>query len=1031
MPLKKDIVQIPLGGKVDESVNEKVLQPGSMVAASNCHYTRRGQVEKSKGNTYIATTIDSSGDRIGMHTFLASDVGLLVAGDVMDSAAKSKLGEHGQLLSLNDQEDKWYKRGEWMPIRQSKQPLNYSDEFIWSVETTIHSGYVYLAAVILDPPTASPREYHIKISVIEQSTGHVLLENYKLTTGKTSPRFVNVGTKVHLYVAKTEPIGSVDSSIYLYVLDPTTPTTVPAPILCINDAPASGYIPLFDAAYYLDSTYGHCSALFSNGTSGTVALIRTARDESGTLRRTTTDTGRAPDGHLTAQRCYDYNTSNYYMVVAHGEGANVRCQVFDDALAVHTASYAPFAGTTPEMLAVCEDPADSYHLGAANSAYRIYVQVSTAYTGPGTGSNFRRILTERRTFAAGALVGSSDQQLLHWRLATRPFTKDGLARVWCTFDTGLSDAQPRAALFHWSKADPTDASCVPETDCYWGLDTFERPQNPADITPPPTFPYPPVGNVTVVGSVYYWGSYEAVRVLSVGVAPITSKQIVLNKIDWNGSHYKAAKSGRLMILPGGRMNAYDGGCHDYGFAHAPEITGIVDGGAGSMAAGTYSFLAIYEWVDGVGQLHRSAPSNIVTFVSAGTRQADIGIKPIMAGDYKKNITDMDVQIVIYRNTQTDLTLFHRLKSILNEVPAAGEVVTTDGQGDAGVSGQPLIYTHGGILAAGTPPPTQILHRHRDRIFAVDEEDPTRIVYTKPIESSLAPEWSGTLVHRMPEDIVALSTLQNDLVAFAENSVYVVRGGGIDIFGTNGYYLEELRIPSVGAQGHSAVLNTNIGLLWYGGDTINLMTLNSMTDLGHQIKDSVSGLLIRRIEESADEKLIRVLYSGGMLIYNYEFNRWSVLSYHASTNDMARDYAGDLYFWYTLTAPLLKEANVYTYGPGPTDITYSMETPWVKLGNLTGYQRIFWIQILGEWASSHDLNVQVYIDYQTSVYETITASKASVERPYEILITPAVKRCQAIKLKISDSSPSGKSAILTGVEIVAGFLGPRLRNKNGV
>lgn len=1038
MPIQKDVIKIPLGGKLDESINPQVLSSGSMVVADNVRYKKHGNVEKFNGNELVSMSIDSSGDRIDAHSLLANEDCLIVGGSVEDSAGKSMLDEHYQCLARGEVDDVWYKRGGWSPIRQSKRHLNYSDESIFSVETVINAGYIYSAVVYLEPVTATPRNYKIRLTIIEAASGNVMLDGYELPSGKTAPRLVAVdSTHTHLFVTQDDAQGPVSSTLLLYVLNPTTPTIVPAPITAVADGAATGYIPQYDADYNDDPLYGPGSVVAHNNTNASNGLKRMFFQANGTLRRSATDTGRAPDGYIAIRRCYDYNSGNYLIVVAHGEGANLRVEIFNDDLTSSVASTLVMAGTTPASIGIIEDPSDSYNSGAANSAFRIWVEQAVTYGGgaPGAGGAYNRVKTQRRSFAACARVESVDETVDHWRILSRPFTHNGLAHIWLYFDS--DDNQPRAGLWHWRKIDLADTVCYPETVCYWGIDTIEGPMQPTSVIPGTLFPSPPAANISQNGDGYNWGSFEAVRVLSVeGAGDITSKTALNNYVNWGGSHYKSANSGGIAILPGGAMKIFDGKCHDYGWAHAPEITGVIDGGAGNMGSGSaYYFTAIYEWTDGAGNLHRSAPADIVGYTPGViNRSVDIGAKPIFAGDWDKNFVGSHVKISFYRANPTTPNEFHLIATVDNAVPTAGEIVVTDGLADSVVDVQPLIYTYGGVLSNGTPPPTQVIHRHRDRLFAIDDEDPRRLVYTKPIENGVAPEWAPELVHIMPVQLTAIETLQNDLIVFGDSSVYTLRGDGIDIFGSAGAYIEELRLPSSGAVSQASVKNTNIGLLWYDGASINLINFQNITDIGSQVQDSIANKTIYRIDEDSGEKLIRILYNGGMLVYDYEHNRWSRLTFHGYTFDMVRRPSGDLYFWddSVPTDTLYLENSGYVFR-GSNTISFTLETPWVRLGNLTGYQRVFWVQLLGKWESPHSLQISVYIDYNGTNFETVTYDMAASTTPYQILFTPAIARCQSISFRISDTLQSGskKSVTLTGIEIVAGFISPRLRNKNGV
>src|SRR5690606_3407721 len=80
--------------------------------------------------------------------------------------------------------------------------------------------------------------------------------------------------------------------------------------------------------------------------------------------------------------------------------------------------------------------------------------------------------------------------------------------------------------------------------------------------------------------------------------------------------YQNRQAGKRLYVSGGCPSYYDG-AHlvESGFAWYPEIlsatagtNGSPDGGGSGMVDGTYSYIAVYEWRDYQGQVHRSTPS---------------------------------------------------------------------------------------------------------------------------------------------------------------------------------------------------------------------------------------------------------------------------------------------------------------------------------------------------------------------------------------------------------------------------------------
>jgi hypothetical protein len=96
---------------------------------------------------------------------------------------------------------------------------------------------------------------------------------------------------------------------------------------------------------------------------------------------------------------------------------------------------------------------------------------------------------------------------------------------------------------------------------------------------------------------------------------------------------------------------------------------------------------------------------------------------------------------------------------------------------------------------------------------------------------------------------------------------------------------------------------------------------------------------------------------------------------------------------------------------------------VKLANLADFQRVYEVQVVGEYVGSHYLLVKPYIDYiEGDVHETVFDIHEPKE-PYILKLKPQVQKCSAMMVQIKDicfDEATYDSAKLTAVEITVGL-----------
>lgn len=1008
--LQEQVVTVPLGGKLDESVDPKLLPSGSLATATNVLYDKHGLATKATGYSTVSYSFDRTNRQCNFHSVFSHNGEMLGGGLYQHSSTGYSLtDEYYQLCALADTNDKFYRKGYWVPITQSKTARVYTEDSITAPSVAIFEGYEYYAWAY---------DGRIFATVIDKETGTKVIENYEVqgtaTFDWTNPQWVIVGDNLHIYYVGSGP----GNDIVQRVISQADPLAFGSASTAENPSVTQRY---YDVCVVDDTTYGYCAAVVFPNASDDIEV--TYFDEDGTQRRNL-DTGITVDDVLCCKQVENYADGGKYLAVAYGydDSGTKRTKYF--MLQIGLGGYRVAATDLMshssydlEQITLCEDPADAYSEGVAASSIRVWVQEHTS-------SAYRSVRSCRAKFltTSPGIYESEDKKLYHYYLISKAFLQDGRSHAFCKYDTGWAGAdetQPRAVLFCYGKYGLTATSCTPITEALWGIDTAKDRTN---NTLPPVV-------ATGTSNQWLWPLLEDTYSIDYDATrTVVSRTLSASTITYRSeSHYPAASLDADLIIGGGKLHCYDRRMQDHGFAHAPEIyltTAATSGG--DLDDGEYQWIAVYEWTDANGQWHRSAPSLAVSHTystGAATNKMTLDIKPLLAGDWGRNIESDQVKICIYR-TQAAGSVFNHVATVDNE--HAYRVQYEDTASDESIQDNRYLYTTGGVVENGTPPPATIVHRHNDRIFLVNAENPREIYYSKPKEAGIAAEFSPVLSYVFPEDIVALESLGANLVAFSENKTYLLKGDGADVFGGGGFYPLETILQDSGCSQRESVTSTDVGITFQNEKGIHVLGQPYQT-ISDPVKDLLGTNDVYRVITAQDEKRLRFLISNGkQLVFDYEHDRWSELSYFAAITETVR-HNGSIYYYSNTAGSLYLESSGYTYGAG-TEIGYTLETAWIRVGSLTGYQRVWWINLLGEWKSAHTLQVDIYTDFDDStVVQSIDVVNAS---DVDLLarIKPQYQKCGTIKVKISDKDRSTpySSADLTALELVCGFKGPKAR-----
>lgn len=279
-----------------------------------------------------------------------------------------------------------------------------------------------------------------------------------------------------------------------------------------------------------------------------------------------------------------------------------------------------------------------------------------------------------------------------------------------------------------------------------------------------------------------------------------------------------------------------------GFLHGPTILSISTSAATGPGAGTYSYVAVYEWSDAYGRRHRSAASPPVSVTLASGNELPAVLVASMQLTQRQFVSCF-VSIVLYR-TQAGGTIHHRVSSL--GVPATTTTPTvtiSDANLDADVSLNEDLYTEGGVLDFALAPSCRFLCRSEDRVWTGGLWDPTIIQCSRQVIPGEPVEWAEDASHQVPlgQDCTGLGYMDGSVVAFTRSDVRIVTGDGPNEQGQGAFPTPRIHTSGIGCTNWRSVLETPAGILFQSGPAIYLLPrgFGAVVNVSAAVKDTLA------------------------------------------------------------------------------------------------------------------------------------------------------------------------------------------------
>lgn len=510
---------------------------------------------------------------------------------------------------------------------------------------------------------------------------------------------------------------------------------------------------------------------------------------------------------------------------------------------------------------------------------------------------------------------------------------------------------------------------------------------------------------------------------------------------------RCVQLGQTLYVAGGQVLQYDGAqLAELGFDVYPWAIGANPNGAGSIPNGTYAYKATWKWPNAKGEVDRSTTATVVSaVVAAGPEGVDVVVNPLYttrklaqppALEVWRTEINPEIDAPFYLVTSPDPQVLSGSNDYIANDPTVFPLPTLH---DALTDGQTSIRQNnpenGAILENLAPTGATIIAADQNRLYLAGiPGSPNVVLYSKQRGADQVAAFNDQLTVLVPAlggPITALSFINETLVAFERTAIYLLPGDGIDNSGGGQNFGPARTISSdCGAISAESVAVTPMGIVFKSLKGWYLLDRSfGVSYIGDKVRDyDGETVYAAHVVPSCHE--LRIVTSGRVLVLYYRINQWAEWSI---VDGLGACIWQDTYLYLSAAGAQIEQATLALANYG-----WDLELAWIKLNDLQGAGRVWWIMLLGEWLAAFALRVRIARDYQSDgaggwayfddKYPAgVTSSPPVVGGPLQVRIGPSQQQVQAIKVRFTAVdvnnhavSPIGEVAKLTGLALEVGI-----------
>lgn len=511
-----------------------------------------------------------------------------------------------------------------------------------------------------------------------------------------------------------------------------------------------------------------------------------------------------------------------------------------------------------------------------------------------------------------------------------------------------------------------------------------------------------------------------------GLRGMTMAEVIISS-----RYYRPRELGGTFFLPGGIVQRDDGVTVEA--ATVPfflETPTLASSATGSMtASGSYTYRLVLKRIDATGRITRSAGSiaaPITLGAGDGRVTATFQNPRLLPADWETYYVEL------YRAgpAAAGAVNFNKIGEAIPPLFSASDTVTfVDSMSDVNAALGEILYSTGNILENFEPPACNLLEVNGGRVWIVSAEDPTILWFSKEYKPGAGIGFNPTLTIRVTGDgygaITALAAMDGRLVVFKSSAIYVISGDGPTDAGQGSFNPPQAVSLSVGTILPGSVVHTPDGIMFQAAAGIYLLDRGlGLTYIGKPVeKYTLAAGVVDASLVTGQTQARFVMASGRCLVYDYDKKCWSTftLRVDASTIVACADIPSGWCYARADGVVMQETPGVFAdVNTTSTAIIPRIGFPNLDLAGINGYQRVYGIQVLGEYVGDHVLEATVVYDYGRFT-EPTRSKVVTAAQPYQYEIKLAAQKCSSFQLTLSASQAAGSGGFrLSGISVEVGL-----------
>lgn len=519
--------------------------------------------------------------------------------------------------------------------------------------------------------------------------------------------------------------------------------------------------------------------------------------------------------------------------------------------------------------------------------------------------------------------------------------------------------------------------------------------------------------------------------------------------------WRSAPANGGLVLTGACTSWYDGyAACELGFAHGPQWVGYsqTSPAASPGANASYNIVAVWEWTDGAGLVHRSEPSPVTTVVfpddllGVGGAQVTCTWHTLQV-TRKGDLQDGRVRrpfLRVYRTLKNDPSVYY-LTADLDVVtePYSGTISVQLDEADGSLvqAARGILYTVGGRLEHRPPPPSCAAVQAKRRLWLASSVAP-EVWFSGELLPGEGPWFHEFMSLRLEgeEPITALASLDDKLIVFTARRIYAVTGEGPNDKGEGAFQGPYLISSSAGCVDARSVVPWKGGVFFQSAEGLALIDRGLGVSFAGAAAQTQLDTYPRILSATLDATRERCLWA----LSNEAGNRGTVLWFDYGVGNPQGAW-GTWVYASESGLPVTQRSHVIHQGrhvrshaglpyrsvsggvlDGEVWITARLRTPYLAFASLAGAQRVRRLVLSGSAFDAADWTFRTYFDESATASQTTTLPASVHDDSRATRLVVRLDRQQGTSLSLDlqeavpDPIPDGVAALrVTGLGLEVG------------